>query len=183
MNINFSMEASFLKLTITQFKQQKALADKAIAQLNDKDLLIEPKEDANSIAIVMKHLSGNMISRWTDFLTTDGEKANRNRDEEFEVATNAGEKEIEDLKQQWEKGWNVLFSALESLNENDLQKTITIRSEEHSVMQALIRQISHYAYHVGQIVLLAKILKGKEFQSLSIPKNKSKEFNSTMNHK
>ncbi len=173
------MEASFLNLTITQFKQQKSLADKAIAQLNDKDLFIVPKEESNSIAIIMKHLAGNMISRWTDFLTTDGEKANRNRDEEFEIDP----KEIHELKTQWEKGWNILFATLESLNENDLQKTIKIRSEEQSVMQALIRQISHYAYHVGQIVLLAKIIKGKDFQSLSIPKNRSKEFNSTMNHK
>ena len=155
-NLILVMNTSFVKLCLTQFKQQKSLADKAIEQAGDVNLFIEPKEESNSIAIVMKHLAGNMISRWTDFLTTDGEKANRNRDEEFVVKT----EDLNELKLQWEKAWNTLFATLESLCDNDLQKTVTIRSEEHTVMQALVRLISHYGYHVGQIVLLAKIIKG-----------------------
>lgn len=159
------------------FRDYKKLADRAIAQVSDAELFIEPAKDANSIAIVMKHLYGNMMSRWTDFLTTDGEKEWRNRDSEFELS-DADSKEA--LMALWEKGWTCLFDTLASLDEHDLSKTITIRTEPHSVLEAINRQIAHYSYHVGQIVFIAKIFRSDNWQSLTIPKGKSNEFNAQM---
>jgi hypothetical protein len=162
----------FLDQSRKVFRSQKDLADRAIAQLNDADLLWQFDPECNSIAINMKHLAGNMISRWTDFLTTDGEKPDRNRDGEFIITA----KDIPGLHEYWERGYKVFFSTLDSLTEADLMKTITIRSEPHTVIQAIIRQISHYGYHVGQIVQIAKEIKGSQWKTLTIPRGKSEEF-------
>jgi hypothetical protein len=167
-----SFEKHFLENTIGVFKNYKSLAEKSFAQLNDdKAFHYQPDPESNSIAIIIKHMSGNMISRWTDFLTTDGEKQDRNRDSEFID----GSESPEQLMRLWDRGWNVLFNTLNSLTEKDVMKTVTIRGEGLTVMQALNRQIAHYAYHIGQIVFLAKHIKSTEWKSLSIPKNKSAE--------
>jgi hypothetical protein len=155
------------------FRQYKKLADAAIAQVSDADLYCTLDSESNSIAIVMKYISGNMLSRWTDFLTTDGEKPTRNRDNEFEDAP-ATRAEILSL---WERGWSCLFTALASLTDADLARTITIRGERHSVMQAINRQVAHYSYHCGQIVLLAKHLQSSNWKCLSVPRKQSGEFN------
>lgn len=163
-------EKHFLETTIGVFKNYKSLAEKSFAQLEqEKDFHFIPDEESNSLAVLIKHMSGNMISRWTDFLTTDGEKPNRNRDEEF-----MDRKETrQQLMEQWDTGWKVLFDTLNSLKEDDLLKKITIRQEPLTVLQALTRQTAHYSYHIGQIVFLAKHLKGGNWKSLSIPKNQS----------
>jgi hypothetical protein len=155
------------------FRQYKKLADGAIAQVADADLTRTLDPEMNSIAIIMKHMAGNMVSRWTDFLTTDGEKPTRNRDSEFEdpPATRA------ELIALWERGWSCLFHALEPLHEADLLRTVTIRGEAHSVMQAINRQVAHYSYHCGQIVLLAKHFQSSEWKTLSVPRKQSAEFN------
>ena len=151
----------------------KTLAERAMAQVSDDQLFISLDHEANSIAIIVKHMTGNMRSRWTDFLTTDGEKPNRNRDGEFvdPPATRA------ELLADWEHGWNCVFAAIEPLTDADLGRTVTIRGEAHSVMQAINRQLAHYPHHVGQIVLLAKHFACDHWQSLSVPRNKSAEFN------
>lgn len=167
-----SVEKHLLENTIGVFKNYRSLAEKAMAQLTtDKDFHYTPDAESNSIAVIVKHMSGNMISRWTDFLTTDGEKTTRNRDSEFVE----GAETREQLMQIWENGWKVFFDTLHSLTEKDLMKTVTIRGEGLTVLQALNRQTAHYCYHVGQIVFLAKLIKNTEFKSLSIPKNKSSE--------
>jgi len=163
---------SYLKDSISLFHYYKKLGENAIAQCPDEGLFASLDEENNSMAIVVKHMTGNMRSRWTDFLTSDGEKANRNRDSEFEAPPKT-RAEILDL---WDAGWKCVFSALEPLGEAEMTKTVTIRGEEHSVMQAINRQIAHYAYHVGQIVLLAKHFAGANWKALTIPKNKSEEF-------
>lgn len=164
--------SEFLDQSRKIFRSQKDLADKAIAQLTAADLFWQPDAESNSIAINMKHLAGNMISRWTDFLTTDGEKPDRNRDGEFIITENdpAG------LHAYWERGYSVFFTTLDSLTEDDLSKIVAIRREPHTVIQAIIRQISHYGYHVGQIVSLAKQIKRADWETLSIPRGKSEEF-------
>ncbi len=173
------IEKHILENTIGVFKNYRSLAEKATAQLNtDKDFHYAPDAESNSIAVIMKHMSGNMISRWTDFLTTDGEKPNRNRDSEFIDGTETREQ----LIQLWEKGWSVFLNTLNSLTEKDLMKTVPIRGEGLTVLQALNRQTAHYAYHVGQIVFLAKHIKSTEFKSLSIPKNKSAEHSKGSYH-
>jgi hypothetical protein len=169
------MEEEFLSQSIKIFQSLKDLADKAIEQLSDEELFYQPDEDSNSVAIIMKHLAGNMLSRWKDFLTTDGEKPWRNRDSEF-IANNH---DAAALKEYWENGWLCLFDALIPLTEGDLMETVTIRGEEHTVTQAIIRQISHYGNHVGQIVYLAKHIKRKNWKTLSIPKGKSNEYLTT----
>ncbi|MGQ0828639.1 MAG: DUF1572 family protein [Bacteroidota bacterium] len=167
-----SVEKHLLENTIGVFKNYRTLAEKAMAQLiTDKDFHYVPDAESNSIAVIIKHMSGNMISRWTDFLTTDGEKPTRNRDSEFIEGTETREQ----LMQIWEKGWKVFFDTLHSLTEKDLMKIVTIRGEGLTVLQALNRQTAHYSYHVGQIVFLAKHIRNTEFKSLSIPKNKSSE--------
>ncbi|HVO56078.1 MAG TPA: DUF1572 family protein [Dongiaceae bacterium] len=163
---------SYLQDSIGLFTYYKKLGEAAIAQCPDAGLVATLDDEANSIGIIVKHMTGNMRSRWTDFLTSDGEKADRNRDSEFEEAPKT-RGEILDL---WDAGWKCVFSALEALHDSDLTKTVKIRGEEHSVMQAINRQIAHYSYHIGQIVLLAKHFAGAGWKSLSVPKNQSKQF-------
>jgi uncharacterized damage-inducible protein DinB len=164
---------SYLEDSISLFRYYKKLAGGAMEQVSDEQLFSSLDEEMNSIAIVVKHMAGNMRSRWTDFLTSDGEKPDRNRDAEFAAppATRA------ELMQSWNEGWDRVFGALEPLSEADLERKITIRGEPHSVMQAVNRQIAHYSYHVGQIVFLAKHFKGSDWKSLSVPRNKSGDFN------
>ncbi len=164
---------SYIDDSLSLFRYYKKLAERAIEQVADEDLFTNLDEQANSIAVVVKHMAGNMRSRWTDFLTTDGEKAGRDRDSEF-VDPPATRKALLDP---WEEAWACLFQALEPLCDADLGRTITIRGEAHSVMQAINRQASHHAYHVGQIVLLAKHFAHERWQSLSVPRNRSAEFN------
>jgi hypothetical protein len=163
---------SYLKDSVAVFHQYKRLGERAMEQVTDKQLFIAIDAEANSIAIIVKHMVGNMRSRWTDFLTTDGEKPDRNRDSEFNdpAETRAA------LLAEWESGWACVFAALEPLGDADLGRTITIRGEAHSGMQAINRQLAHYPHHVGQIVLLAKHFAGDRWQSLSIPRNRSAEF-------
>ena len=164
---------SYLEESLTVFRMYKKYAEGAMAQLSEEQLFVALDPESNSVALIVKHMTGNMRSRWTDFLTTDGEKPDRNRDTEFvdPPATRAA------LLETWENGWNLVFSAVEPLTDADLSRTVTIRGETHSVMQAINRQIAHYAQHVGQIVFLAKHLAGPKWTSLSIPRNRSAEFN------
>lgn len=164
---------SYLEDARTLFAYYKKLGERAFAQVTDQQLGLTLDNEANSIATIVKHMTGNMRSRWTDFLTTDGEKPDRNRDSEFEEppSTRAA------LLATWESGWACLFSALEPLTDADLTRTITIRGEAHSVMQAINRQLAHYPHHVGQIVLLAKHFAHDHWQSLSVPRRGSAEFN------
>jgi hypothetical protein len=170
------LSSSYLQDSIGLFHYYKKLADRAMAQCPDEALFVTLDAESNSIAIIVKHLAGNMRSRWQDFLTTDGEKPDRNRDTEFETppATRA------ELMEMWERGWKYLFDALEPLMEADLTRTVTIRTEPHSVMQAINRQVAHYAHHVGQILFLAKHLtfsKTGKWESLSVPRGKSADMN------
>jgi len=153
-----------------QLRKLKSQADKAMAQVDEAQFFALIDEDSNSIALIVKHVAGNMRSRWTDFLTTDGEKPDRHRDTEFERGS--GETR-ETILARWEAGWNVLFGAITSLTPADLGKTVTIRNEPHTVVQAINRQLSHYSAHVGQIVLLAKHFAGPNWKTLSIPKRKT----------
>jgi len=159
----------FVESIIHDLKRTKVQTEKAIAQLPDEDLHWQPDEESNSIAIIMKHMAGNMISRWTDFLTADGEKPNRNRDGEFvdDIKSRA------DLMAFWDRGWSCAMNAIESLRPTDLDRTVYIRSEPHSVPLAIVRQLGHYSSHVGQIVYIAKHRRGSDWQTLSIPRNKS----------
>ncbi|WP_326586448.1 DUF1572 family protein [Bacillus ndiopicus] len=169
----------YLTIIHARFKSLKDLGDKAIAQLSEEGLHWTLHESSNSISILIRHLSGNMISRWTDFLTSDGEKPYRNRDEEFmdTMATN------EELFALWEKGWNILFHALEQIPAEQLLTTIYIRGEAHTVIDAIERQLAHYAMHVGQIIFIAKQIQKDEWQSLSISKGQSSEYNEMMFNK
>jgi hypothetical protein len=163
-----------LPACITVFAKQKALGERAIAQLDDRQIFATLDADANSVATIVKHLSGNMRSRWSDFLTTDGEKPNRNRDSEFEIAPEERKRDV--VLDWWNTGWSYLFNALNALKPDDLHAIVQIRSEKMPAIAAIFRQIDHYGQHVGQIVLLAKHLKGKDWQTLSIPKGRSAEF-------
>jgi len=165
-------EAAFLESSIKKFRFQKNLGDKTFAQLEDKDLFFKPSAESNSIAIIVQHMTGNMLSRWTNFLTEDGEKPWRERDKEFEDVFETRE----EVMSAWDKGWDCVFNTLESLTADDLVKTILIRRESMSVIDAVIRQIDHYGYHTGQIVLIGKIIKDNHWQTLSIPKGRSSEF-------
>jgi len=164
---------SYIEDSLSLFRYYKNLAERAIAQVTDEQLLAILDSEANSIAVIVKHMTGNMQSRWPDFLTTDGEKPGRDRDAEFEdpPSTRAA------LLAAWEAGWQCLFTALEPLSDEDMQRTVTIRGEPHSVMQTINRQLAHYAYHCGQIVLLAKHFGHDEWKSLTIPRRSSAEFN------
>lgn len=164
---------SYVEDSAALFAQYKSLAERAIAQVTDEQLFAAIDPDANSIAVLVKHMAGNMISRWTDFLTTDGEKPSRHRDREFEnpPATRT------ELLALWESGWAALFSALQPLTDADLARTVTIRGEAHSVMQAVNRQVAHYSMHTGQIILLAKHFAGPRWKTLSVPRGGSAEFN------
>lgn len=167
------MEKNYLQSIKKLFIYYKSLGDKTIERLTENEIYKQQNASANSIAIIVKHLWGNMLSRWTDFLTSDGEKTWRQRDAEFENDI----KNKEELVAKWNEGWNCLFKAIDGLHENDLNKIIYIRNEGHTVTEALHRQLAHYAYHVGQLVHIAKEIKGENWESLSIPKNKSKEYN------
>lgn len=164
---------SYLEDALAVFRQYKLLGEKAMAQVSDDQLNAVLDPEMNSIAVIVKHMAGNMRSRWTDFLTSDGEKPDRNRDGEFVEPPPTRE----DLTKLWEDGWARLFAALEPLSDADLGRTVTIRGEPHSVMQAINRQIAHYASHCGQIILLAKHFQHEHWKSLSIPRNKSGDFN------
>jgi hypothetical protein len=164
---------AYLESVKKQFLYYKTLGEKAIAQLEPEQLLVTINEDTNSIATIVKHLSGNMLSRWTDFLTTDGEKEWRNRDEEFENDFQSKE----EIMTAWEKGWKCLFDAINDLQANQLSDIIYIRNEGHTVIEAINRQLAHYPYHVGQIVFYAKQLKNSSWESLSIPRKESKNYN------
>ena len=171
---------NYFEDAIKSFKAYKKLADKAIAQLKDDEFFVTLDEESNSVAIVMKHMAGNMFSRWTDFLTTDGEKPNRNRDMEFVIEESTTK---DDVLNYWERGWACVLGALEPLTPEDFEKTVTIRGEEHTIVEAINRQMSHYAYHIGQIVFLAKHFRSKDWSSLSVPRNRSAEFNASMQSK
>ena len=164
---------SYLEDSVDLFRYYKKLAERAMNQVTEEQLYATLDGEMNSIAVVVTHMAGNMRSRWTDFLTTDGEKPDRDRDGEFvnPPATR------EALLQVWEDGWRLVFQALERLSDSDLGRTVTIRGEAHSVMQAVNRQMAHYANHVGQIVLLAKHFARERWQSLTVPRNRSTEFN------
>jgi hypothetical protein len=164
---------SYLEDSLAVLRYYKKLGERAMDQVADEHLFAALDDEANSIAIIVKHVTGNMRSRWTEFLTTDGEKPNRNRDGEFVDPPATREALLHD----WEDGWARVFETLESLTEADLARTVTIRGEPHSVMQAINRQLAHYPHHVGQIVLLAKHFACDRWQSLSVPRNKSAEFN------
>jgi uncharacterized damage-inducible protein DinB len=164
---------SYLEDSLTLFRYYKKLAERAMEQATDEQLVAALDAEMNSIAIIVKHMVGNMRSRWTDFLTSDGEKSDRKRDTEFEnpPTTRAA------LMKLWEEGWDLVFAALEPLSNLELDRTVVIRGEPHSVMQAINRQIAHYSYHVGQIVFLAKHFKASGWQSLSVPRGESAGFN------
>jgi Protein of unknown function (DUF1572) len=167
------IEQHYLEDAVRQLKKLKAQADKALEQTTDEHLFATLDPDANSIAIIMKHMAGNMRSRWTDFLTTDGEKPDRGRDAEFELAAADTRERIFAV---WEDGWARTLGAVSSLTAADLSKAVHVRGEAHSVIEAINRQTTHYAAHVGQIVLLAKHYAGARWQTLSIPRGKSNEF-------
>jgi hypothetical protein len=167
------IEKEFIEVLNKQVLSYKSLAEKAIAQIDEPALFIVPNENSNSIAMIMQHLAGNMLSRWTDWKTTDGEKAWRDRDTEFEAIIQT-QKELIAF---WNKGWDCYLSAMQNLQSSDLMVDVYIRGERHTLMAAAIRQLVHYPYHIGQIIYLCKLLKDKEWDTLSIAKNKSKAFN------
>ncbi len=167
------MHKTFLPSAIAQFHYYKLLGEKTFAQLTNEQLYWQYNEESNSIATIVKHLAGNMLSRWSDFLTTDGEKEWRNRDSEFENDI----KNREELLVLWNKGWQCLFDALTLLTEDDFDKEIFIRNQGHTVTEAINRQLAHYPYHVGQIVFIGKMLCNSEWESLSIPRGDSKKYN------
>lgn len=171
-----SIENIFIQSAIKRFKFYKDLADKTFAQLEDKDFHFQPDSESNSLAIIIQHMSGNMLSRWTNFLTEDGEKSWRSRDKEFETQSIP----VHELLEQWEKGWNCMLDVLAQLTGPDLLKTVFIRTEPLVVADAINRQLAHYPYHVGQIVYIGKLIKGNSWQDLSIKKGKSDDFNVQM---
>jgi hypothetical protein len=166
------MENLFLSSAIKRLKYYKELGDKTFAQLSEADFHFTPAEECNSIAVIIQHMHGNMLSRWTDFLTSDGEKEWRKRDAEFEEQS-VNKKQLLLL---WEEGWKCFFDAVESLSDSDLEKTVYIRTRPLSVIDAINRQLAHYPYHVGQIIYSAKIIRNKNWQSLSVPKGRSAEY-------
>jgi uncharacterized damage-inducible protein DinB len=167
------LTTSYLRDSLSLFRYYKQLTERAMEQVSDEQLFAVLDGEMNSIAIIVKHMVGNMRSRWTDFLNSDGEKADRKRDTEFEdpPATRAA------LMALWEQGWTYVFTALEPLSDADVERTVVIRGEPHSVMQAINRQIAHYSYHCGQIVFLAKHLQSRQWKALTVPRGKSEEFN------
>lgn len=171
-----STDTTILTVVLDEFQKIKKLADKAIEQLSDQQLHVTIDPDANSVAVLMRHMAGNMRSRWVDFLTSDGEKPDRMRDREFE---DPGQSRA-DLLAEWEQGWRCVFEALSPLTDADLARTVLIRGEAHSVYKAISRQVSHYAGHAYQILLLAKHLQGPNWKTLSIPRGQSEEFNRRM---
>ena len=171
---------NYFEDALSSLRSGKKLADKAIAQLKDEEFFVALDAESNSIAVIMKHMAGNMFSRWTDFLNSDGEKPNRNRDMEFVIEPQTTKDDVIDY---WERGWKCVFEALEPLRPEDFEKTVKIRGEDHTIVEAVNRQLMHYSYHVGQIVFLAKHFRSAEWTSLSIPRNRSAEFNASMMNK
>ena len=169
-----AMNESYVWLVLREFRRLKSLGDGAIAQVSDEQFFARPAADDNSIAVIVKHVSGNLVSRWTDFLTSDGEKPNRNRDTEFRIVADDSR---EQLLRSWERGWTTLFVALDPCRDSDMERIITIRGEAMTVLQAVNRQLTHYAYHIGQIVYIAKHYCGPVWRTLSIPVGRSAEFN------
>jgi hypothetical protein len=167
------LSGTSLDSSVKLFHYYRVLGQKAIDQVSEPGLFWSFNEESNSIAVIVKHLHGNMLSRWTDFLTTDGEKDWRNRDEEFK----ADIRNRQELQSLWDEGWDCLFNAIKNLDENDLKRIVYIRKQEYTVLVAIHRQLAHYAYHVGQIVYVAKIKSNEQWQSLSIPRNRSIQYN------
>jgi len=174
-----AFEDGFLKDIVKRFTNYKDLGEKTFAQLEEKDLFYQPSTESNSISIIVQHMHGNMVSRFTNFLTEDGEKSWRKRDEEFEQAATTKDEVIK----LWDEGWQCVFNAINQLQPDDLTKTIYIRSEGLTVYDALLRQLAHYPYHVGQIVFIGKMIKDGAWHSLSIPKKQSAQYNAGMGHK
>jgi len=172
------IDQHYLKDTLHQFRKYKEMGEKAMAQISDEDYFKLLSDVDNSLAIIVKHMAGNMRSRWRDFLTSDGEKDDRHRDTEFEIYDSDSRKS---LMQKWQEGWQLCFEAIKALKPEDLEKTIYIRGEAHTVLEAINRQLTHYAYHVGQIVYLARHFAGAKWQSLSIPKGKSDSYDVSKN--
>lgn len=168
-----SLANDYLSTVIRRLKYYKDLGDKTFVQLSEEDFHFCPNEESNSVALIIQHMAGNMLSRWTNFLTEDGEKEWRNRDTEFEPVLQTKTA----LIAQWEKGWACMFDCLESLTEDDLVKTVTIRQEPLTVVDAINRQLAHYPYHVGQLIFLGKLLKNTTWKNLSIPKGHSQQYN------
>ncbi|HEX8472653.1 MAG TPA: DUF1572 family protein [Pyrinomonadaceae bacterium] len=172
--MNDELAEFYLQDALRVFRNHKALAEGAMAQVSDEELLVAIDEDANSIAVLVKHMAGNMRSRWRDFLTTDGEKPDRQRDTEFVIDEGTTR---ETVLEWWREGWQYVFDAVEPLKPEDLSREVFIRGESYTVLKAINRQIAHYAYHVGQIVFLAKHFRSAEWKSLSIPRGMSEVFN------
>ena len=172
-----NLSAHYLEEIQRQLRGYKRMAEGAISQLSDAELFITLDPESNSVAVIIKHIAGNMRSRFTDFLTSDGEKPDRHRDQEFEMA--AGTTRAE-LLRVWEEGWDCVFAAVGQLKPEDLERTVMIRAEPHSVVQACNRALAHYAYHIGQITFLAKHFRSSEWKTLSVPRGKSEEFNAQM---
>jgi len=177
--MNQNIIENYLAETIEAFESYKKLAERALAQVSDEEFFKTIDAESNSIAVIVKHIGGNLRSRWTDFLTTDGEKPDRNRDSEF-IAENDTR---ESLMEFWENGWRILFDSTESLRGEDLGKIVQIRGEDFTVVKAVNRSLAHTAYHVGQITFLAKHFRAENWETLSVPKNKSAEFNIWLNEK
>ena len=171
-----TLGAHYIENALEEFRGMKALADKAVAQVSDEEFFRAIDPESNSIAVIMKHMSGNMRSRWTDFLNSDGEKPDRHRDTEFELET----EDRRSIQERWEAGWRLVFDALEPLKTEDLMREVTIRREPHTIVEAVNRQIAHYGEHVGQIIFLAKHLKSSQWKTLSIPRGQSEAFNKKM---
>jgi hypothetical protein len=172
--MNDSIGKHYLEEALKSFGSYRKLAEKAFAQVSDEEFFHALDAESNSIAVIIKHMTGNMLSRWTDFLNTDGEKPWRDRDTEFVITP---ETTREDVMQWWERGWQCVFDAIEPLQPEDLSRKVFIRGEEHSVLEAISRQQTHYASHIGQIIFLAKHLRSTEWKTLSVPRNRSAEFN------
>jgi hypothetical protein len=175
--MNEALGEHFLEDALEVFRKYKKLAEDAMVQLGDEEFFVTIDAEANSVAIIVKHMAGNMRSRWSNFLTADGEKPDRDRDAEFRIEAETTRAEVIEW---WEAGWQCVFEAVEPLNSSDLLRTVTIRGEPHTVVKAINRQLTHYAYHVGQIVLLTKHFKSADWQSLSIARGSSKAFNQSM---
>jgi len=172
----FDPATAYLDEARRSFRGHKRLAEGAFAQLSDEEFFQVIDAEANSVALIVKHMTGNMRSRFTDFLTTDGEKPDRNRDTEFEMNPGTSRAEVMEW---WERGWQIVFRTIDGVKPEDLGRTITIRNEPHTVLQAINRQVAHYAYHIGQIVFLGKHLKSSTWKSLSIPRGMSQQFNTS----
>lgn len=170
------MASSFLQATIKEFRKYRSLGEKAMSQVPDEALYWQYNPESNSMAMIVQHMSGNMLSRWTDMLTTDGEKEWRQRDKEFESVL----KTREEVMEAWHRGWDLVMETLGQIKEEDLERTIYIRSEAHTVTEAIVRQIAHYASHIGQLVYIGKMVMNNEWKSLSIPRHGSNQFNKQM---